>query len=73
MSRTWSGGSFKHSAVHVQGPIDAGLLEAITEGTADGKVEEQLAQMGMTPEDVIQKIISKPELAAVGVRYTTAG
>ena len=49
----------------MQGTFDDRMLEALQGDASAGNWEEQLKQMNMTPEDVISKIMSDPELAQV--------
>lgn len=53
----------------MQGNFDPKMMEALQGDAATGNWEDALKEMNMTPEEVIQKIMSDPELA--GVRSLT--
>ena len=49
----------------VQGSLDPKMMDALQGDTNAANWEEQLKALNMTPEEVIQKIMSDPELAGV--------
>lgn len=53
----------------MQGTFDDRMLSALQGDAEAGNWEDQLKQMNMTPEDVIGKIMSEPDLAAVGTQH----
>ncbi len=61
----WHACSLFQCADSVQGAFDPRMMEAL-QGQAGGvDFEQSLKEMNMTPEEVMQKIMSDPELAVV--------
>lgn len=53
----------------MQGGFDPRMLSALQNDANAGNWEEQLKSMGMTPQDVLGKIMSDPTLAQVGTQH----